>query len=211
MLRSSPVVGPVWFVAFCDPDQPPRGAPWRDRLLTWALRAGLKPGFRHCYALRRGRAGGWILFNPHSARTDILEFPDDSYPERMFADAAVGRGAVVAVAARRPATWVPRGCATCVTAVAHLIGAPTRPWTTPFALYRHLKQEEFAMGGMFSTPKADTSAADAATAKAQAEADKLKAKNDAALRNLKAGSGGRSLLAFSGTGETGVKTTLGAG
>lgn len=67
------------------------------------------------------------------------------------------------------------------------------------------------MGGVFSTPKADTSAAEAAAAKAQAEADALKAKNEARLRVLRAGGGGRSLLTFSGTGETGVKTTLGAG
>jgi len=67
------------------------------------------------------------------------------------------------------------------------------------------------MGGMFSAPKADTSAADAAAAEAKQEADDLKKKNDARLNAMRAGSGGRSLLAYSRTGEMGVKTKLGAG
>ncbi len=194
----APVVADaVWLVAFCDPEPPPRAARWRDRLLYRALCALLRPGFRHCYAMRRAYGGGWVLFNPHSARTDILDLPDDAYPARVLADAASGRGAVVVVAARRPVGWVPRGLFTCVASVAHLLGVPSRPWTTPHTLYRHLKPEELAMGGVFSAPKADTSAAETAAAKAQAEADALKAKNEARLRVLRAGSGGRSLLTFS--------------
>jgi hypothetical protein len=201
----------AWLVAFCDPEPLAVDAPWRDRLLHRFLCALLRPGFRHCYAMRPARGGGWLLFNPHSARTDILDLPDGAYAAYVLAEAAAGRGAAVAVAARCPRSWMPRGLFTCVASVAHLIGVPGRPWSTPYSLYRHLKQEELAMGGVFSAPKADTSAAEAAAAKAQAEADELKAKNEARLRALRAGSSGRSLLTFADTGEQGVKTTLGAG
>ena len=204
-------VNPLWFAVFCDPEPTPPAAPWRNRALSAALRALLKPGFRHCYAMRRMHAAeGWVVFNPHSACTDVLELPGEAFAERVAAEAEAGRCAVVAVATRRPQAWVPRFSATCAVAVAHLLGVPSRPWTTPYALYRHLKQEE-PMGSVFSPPKADTAAADAAAKQAKADADALAAKNDARLRMLKAGSQGRSLLAYSGTGEAGVKTTLGAG
>ncbi len=208
--RETVAGGMAWLVAFCDSEPLAADARPRDRLLHWGLRA-LRPGFRHCYALRPARGGGWLLFNPHSARTDILELPDGAYAAQVLAEAAAGRGAAVAVVARQPRSWSPRWAFSCVASVAHVIGVPTRPWTTPYSLYRHLKREELAMGGMFSAPKADTSAAEASAAKAQAEADELKAKNDARLRALRAGSNGRSLLTFAGTGEQGVKTTLGAG
>jgi hypothetical protein len=204
-------INPLWFAVFCDPEPTPPAAPLRNRILSAALRALLKPGFRHCYAMRRMHAApGWLVFNPHSACTDVLELLGESFAEHVAAEAGAGRCAVVAVATRRPQAWAPRLGATCAIAVAHLLGVPSRPWSTPFALYRQLKQEE-PMGSVFSPPKADTTAADAAAKEAKAEADALAAKNDARLRALKAGSQGRSLLAYSGTGEAGVKTTLGAG
>jgi hypothetical protein len=204
-------INPQWFAVFCDPEPTPIGAPLRNRLLSRGLRALLKPGFRHCYAMRRMHtARGWLVFNPHSACADILELPGEDFAAHVAAEARAGRCAVVAVETRRPKAWVPRVAATCAVAVAHLLGAPSRPWTTPYALYRHLKQEE-PMGSVFSPPKADTAAADAAAKQAKADADALAAKNDARLRALRAGNQGRSLLAYSGTGEAGVKTTLGAG
>lgn len=205
-------VAPAWFAVFCDPEALPPGAPLRNRVLSRLLRALLAPGFRHVYAMRRRNgAAGWLVFNPHSACIDILEFAGDEFAGRVFAEAAAGRCTVLAVAARRPSAWVPRLAPTCVTAVAHLLGAPSRPWTTPRALHRRLLQQEELMGSVFSTPKVDTKAADAAARKAQTEADALEAKNQARLRALRAGQSGRSLLAYAETGEAGVKTTLGAG
>lgn len=206
------VINPLWYAVFCDPEPLPPGAPLRNRVLARLLRAGLAPGFRHVYAMRRLHlAEGWLVFNPHSACVDIVEFAGDAFAARVFAEAEAGRCRVVAVAARRPGAWVPRLAATCVSAVAHLLGAPSRPWTTPRALYRQLKRQESPMGSVFSPPKVDTKAADEAARKARADADALEAKNQARLRALKAGQSGRSLLAYSGTGEAGVKTSLGAG
>lgn len=67
------------------------------------------------------------------------------------------------------------------------------------------------MGGFFSSPPApDTSAADKARADAEAEKAKLKAENDAKLRNRKSRSGGRALLAFADEqGVVGGKSKLG--
>ena len=204
-------INPLWFAVFCDPEPTPTDAPLRNRVLSRGLRALLKPGFRHCYAMRRMHtAHGWLVFNPHSGCTDVLELPGETFAEHLAAEVEAGRCTVVAVETRRPKAWAPRGSATCAVAVAHLLGVPAKAWTTPYALYRHLKQEE-PMGSVFSPPKADTTAADAAAKEAKAEADALSAKNDARLRALKAGNRGRSLLAYSGTGEAGVKTTLGAG
>ncbi|MGE4528115.1 MAG: hypothetical protein AB7D00_07085 [Rhodospirillaceae bacterium] len=209
---ASAQTAPEWTVAFCDPPPLPPGSPWRNRLLYRLLTTLLKPGFRHCYALRPLHlAEGWLLFNPHSACTDILELRGQGHAADLAAAAVAGRCHLVRAVARRPEVWVPRISATCVSAVAHLIGAPSRPWTTPFALYRRLKQEETAMGSIFSTPSVDTSAADAQAEEARQEAAETKAKTEARLRALRAGQSGRSLLSYSGTGEQGVKTTLGAG
>jgi len=67
------------------------------------------------------------------------------------------------------------------------------------------------MGGIFSSPKSDTSEMDAQVAEAKKEAEETKKKNEASLNAMRAGRTGRSLLAYEKTGETGVKTTLGAG
>ncbi|SBV97646.1 hypothetical protein KL86APRO_10911 [uncultured Alphaproteobacteria bacterium] len=205
-------INPLWYAVFCDPEPLPANAPLRNRALSRVLRALLRPGFRHVYAMRRLHCGaGWLLFNPHSACIDVLEFAGDAFARQVFAEAGAGRCRVVAVATRRPAAWVPRLSATCVSAVAHLLGVPSRPWTTPRALYRQLQQQEVSMGSVFSPPKPDTKAADAAARQAKEEAAALEARNQARLRTLKAGQSGRSLLAYDGTGEAGVKTTLGAG
>ncbi len=69
------------------------------------------------------------------------------------------------------------------------------------------------MGGLFSSPKPpDTSAADTARHKAEQERDRLKAQNEATIRNRRNRNRGRSLLAFTETGMLGVrgnKTKLG--
>jgi hypothetical protein len=202
-MRTEPAItNPQWLVVFCDPEDAGPGQPLALRLVGGLLRALLKPGFRHVYALRPLHTveGQWLYVNHSLTCLDLFELPQE------FANGI--RGEVVRVAARRPISWVPRLVPTCVTTVAHLLGVPSRPWTTPYALYRHLTQEDPAMGAK----KPDTSAADAAARKAQEEAAAAKAANEAKLRNLKAGRSGRSLLTFAATGETGVgKTTLGAG
>lgn len=200
-----------WFVVFCDPEPPKGPQPRRNRLLLWLL-GRLRPGFRHCYAVRPLELGrGWLLFNPMSLGTDVLEIAGDDFARALFARARAHACTVVPVAVRRPGLWAPRLTMTCATQVAHLLGVPSRPWTTPFALYRILQKENRIMGGLFSKPSVDTSSTDAYTAELQKENAETEKKNKAKLTAIRAGQSGRSLLAFSDTGETGVKTTLGAG
>lgn len=133
------ITNPLWFVVFCDPEPIPQGAPLRTRLLDMVLRVLFKPGFRHCYAMRPMHlTKGWLLYSRAATCTDIFELPQE-WAARVFADAEAGRCSVVQVAARRPVSWAPRFIPTCVTAIAHLIGAPAWPWTTPYALYRNLQ------------------------------------------------------------------------
>jgi len=201
-MRTGPnITNPQWLVVFSDPKDSSPDEPLALRVVARLLRAFLKPGFRHVYALRPLHTSGhWLYVNHSLTCLDLFELPQE------FADCLTGE--VVSVRARRPVSWAPRLMPTCVTTIAHLLGVQAWPWTTPHALYRRLKQEELAMG----SKKPDTRAADAAAKAAQEEADATKAANEAKLRNMKAGRSGRSLLTFGETGETGVgKTTLGAG
>ncbi|MEM7046035.1 MAG: hypothetical protein AAF442_00065 [Pseudomonadota bacterium] len=60
--------------------------------------------------------------------------------------------------------------------------------------------------GIFSRPDPpDTSAADAARARAESETAEIKKQNEARVRNVKNRRRGRALLAFKDTGEQGVK------
>ena len=57
-------------------------------MLSRLLRAALRPGFRHVYAMRGLNCGrGWLLFNPHSACIDVLEFAGDTFAAGVFAEA----------------------------------------------------------------------------------------------------------------------------
>jgi len=87
-------------------------------------------------------AEGWVVMNPHSACSDIIELPWVSGLRQLETNARNGVCRVVCVRTRRPLRWVPRVVMTCVTSVAHVIGVPSKPWTTPYDLYRYLKQEE---------------------------------------------------------------------
>lgn len=137
----------TWTLVFCDPEPLAPGAARRDRLLYWGL-GFLKPGFRHVFAIRRlGTRSGWLIVNWHSGRLDLIEAigPVDVGPRR-FADygafvaamAQAGLATTVTMAAHEPRTWRPRGLATCVTAVKHLLGVTAPAAQTPWGLYRHL-------------------------------------------------------------------------
>ncbi len=208
-------VNPYWFIVFCDPMQNVTGpglAYRRNRFLKSLLVRCLRPGFRHCFAVRPAHHfDGWIIMNPHSACMDVLELSWEAGLNFLTEQIRKGDARIVCVRTRRPRAWVPRWVMTCVTSVAHLIGTPSKPWMTPYDLYCQLQQEDSDMGGIFSAPKPDTSAADAQAAEAKKEADDMKKKNQARINAMRGGSMGRSLLTYDKTGEQGVKTTLGAG
>ena len=201
-----------WLAVFCNPESLPPDACRRDRLLYWFLTTFLKDGFRHVFLMRRAHGfDGWIVFNPHSGCTDVLEVQGDDYARFVQDMEDRGHATILEVTARRPERWVPRGVLSCVSSVKHVLGVECGNTATPWQLYNTLKGEQ-PMGGMFSAPKApDTSAADAARAQAEADRDAAKKKNDAKMRNSKNRSRGRSLLAFAGMEgvQPGAKDKLG--
>jgi len=205
-------INPYWFVVFTDPEGVGGNARWRDRALHWALCTFLRPGYRHCFAMRPMHSSdSWLVVNVHSACTDVLELSWEQGLNFLVEDVRTGATRVLCVRTKRPMSWVPRFVMSCATSVAHLIGVSSTPWMTPYKLYCQLKEEDLGMGGIFSSPKSDTSEMDAQVAEAKKEAEETKKKNEASLNAMRAGRTGRSLLAYEKTGEAGVKTTLGAG
>lgn len=144
---SNDAVAPCWRLVFCDPE-PIDGdsASCRERLFDRVLRL-LKPGFRHCFLMRRmtaerGAPSGWLVVNPHAARMDILEVVDDGdgvggYGAYVDHLARAGRVSVLKVPQRYPATLALRPWFSCVEVVKHVTGLKPPVWVvTPWQLYR---------------------------------------------------------------------------
>lgn len=103
----------------------------------------LRPGFRHCFCLRRERAG-WLLCDPRSDRLDLRLVPP--VPALALARAYAGLGGTVlalrlATGAfgpiRRPRLPAPF---TCVEVVARLLGLGPGRARTPWDLFRRLAE-----------------------------------------------------------------------
>jgi hypothetical protein len=97
----------------------------------------LRPGFRHCFLLRRF-PGGWLLYDPRSDRTELALWPSceisfliKSLEDRGYIALAVALPPV----ARRAA---PFAAFTCVEAVKRVLGIRRRRILTPWQLYRYL-------------------------------------------------------------------------
>lgn len=146
----------AWTLVFSEPEPIGANPSRRDRLLYWILRR-LKPGFRHVFAMRRAASGdGWLIVNWHSGRLDVIETAGPiRVGKQTFADygafvgamEAAGLATTLAVAARPGETWHPRGIATCVTAIKHLLAVPVPRAQTPWSLYRHLAGGKPPPGG----------------------------------------------------------------
>ena len=148
--------GATWLVVFSDPDPLDAGAGRKERFIDGCLKRFLKPGFRHCFALRRAEAfDGWVLVNWGLGRVVVREVPADepvvirgerfgSYLEYLRLLAENDLAHALEVEERHPDVdrWVPRGISSCVTMVKHLIGVTAPGIRTPWALYRHLTQEK---------------------------------------------------------------------
>jgi len=140
-----------WLVIFCDPDPLTDTATPMDKFIYRVLTTFLKPGFRHCYAMRRGHYfQGWMVLNTSSDRTHVLEVPDsqpvdmggvtfDSYTDLVDAAEQAGVATIVTVAEQPARHCRIRSHFNCVTSVKHLLGFKNPGVFTPWRLYRHLK------------------------------------------------------------------------
>ncbi len=147
-----------WLVIFCDPDPLEAGAKWRDRLTYWLL-SWLKPGYRHCYLMRPGKAfKGWLVADVKGDRSSIIEVPANmsvdvggitfaSYTEYVDTAVANGLATILCVAEQPVHACVYRGHFNCVTSVKHLLGINGRA-LTPWQLHRYLMRE-----GLAESPK----------------------------------------------------------
>lgn len=141
-----------WRLVFCDPE-PLDGLQdrWAERLF-YHLLGVLKPGFRHCFLMRRidrpeiGSGKEWLIVNPHGARLDIFTAEDGGPGD-------VGYGAYIDGLVRSGTVRVldlpqlyPDGLAlrpwfSCVEVVKHATGLRPPFWVlTPWQLYRWLIQ-----------------------------------------------------------------------
>ncbi len=145
----------TWTIVFSDLEPLPPSAAWSARALYAGLRL-LRPGFRHCFAIRPAEAfAGWIVANPGGGGLDILDLRADQAlpaPDGQVwlaqewvhgLTVAAGQGTVhlVRARARRRTQFRPRGPLTCVSCIKHLLGHQS-PALTPYALYRSLKAQE---------------------------------------------------------------------
>ena len=138
-LPTAPAQRP-WLVIFIDPDRPAPGAKLRVRLLYLLLRP-LRPGFRHVMAISpEGPDHRWLMVNPASDALAVGFLQSTRVVSELRAAVADGRAQVVAVNGRQPPTWKFRGLFTCVAAIAHLTGTEAGPFTTPWRLYRRMRE-----------------------------------------------------------------------
>ncbi|OAN50687.1 hypothetical protein [Magnetospirillum moscoviense] len=187
-------------VVFCDPAPLPPGLalPLHERLIDWALRTFLRPGFRHCHVLvpvLSPAFQGWVQIDPLSHAVNVaLAAPE----ARTWVEAQAAAGLcsfVWAHPVRLPRTLFP-GPRTCVSVVKAVLGLSC-PALTPHQLYRHLKRKECDMGGLFGgggkAPEPDNSAMEAQLAQQKEDRLRLERENQAkrlAMRGARRGMSG---------------------
>jgi len=142
-----------WLVIFCDPD-PLTGVATRfDRFVYWLLIRFLKPGFRHCYAMRRANNfEGWLILNVTSDRAHVLEVADtqiihmggrtfDNYTDFVDWSERNGVATIVTLPEQPGGHCKVRSHFNCVTSVKHLLGIAAPSVLTPHGLFKHLGKE----------------------------------------------------------------------
>lgn len=140
-LPTAPAQRP-WLVIFIDPARPAPGAKLRVRLLHLLLRP-LRRGFRHVMAISPdGPDHRWLMVNPASDALAVGCLHSTSVVNELRAAVADGRARVMAVNGGQPTTWKFRGLFTCVATIAHLTGTEAGPFTTPWQLYRRMKESQ---------------------------------------------------------------------
>jgi len=107
-----------------------------DQHEVWWLR-GLRPGFRHCFAVVRDPAGEWVACDWLKGRL-VFRVYGPLHPDELV-ERLVRRGFRVAEVApaeahRRPVLRA----MTCVEVVKQAVGVTARRPLTPYGLWRHL-------------------------------------------------------------------------
>ena len=146
-------------VIFSDLEPLPAEATRRDRWLDRAMRACLRPGFRHVTAMWRAEHfPGWIVLRSATNRLDVVEVADSepiTVPVPTFDEPVTFAhyGAMIAfmvhvglatqvTAIRQPSpSWRLRGPLTCVEVVKHHLGVGGFFVWTPLQLWRRLVAE----------------------------------------------------------------------
>lgn len=163
MINASNGIGEAWLVVFSDPD-PIVGEAWvrakrRDRVLYRLLR-WLKPGFRHCWAMKRAEHfNGWLVLNVVSGGVSVFEVRDGSavhvpdgdgplagrafvdYHDFLMAMDDVGLTHIVVAPVQPGVHWRFRGVFNCVSAIKHTLGIQAPLVCTPWQLYRYLTRK----------------------------------------------------------------------
>ena len=107
-----------------------------DQHEVWWLR-GLRPGFRHCFAVVRDPAGEWVACDWLKGRL-VFRVYGPRAPEELV-DRLVRRGFRVAEVATAAARHRPTLRAmTCVEVVKQAVGVTGWRPLTPYGLWRHL-------------------------------------------------------------------------
>lgn len=122
-----------WYLVFCEAAT----RHWWDHLFRTPV------GFSHVYGLRWD-GWNWLLYNPHSAYTDVAIV--DATEETALARLVDAGATVLEVQAFRQERvrgrwWA--GPMTCVEQVKALLGIPVGWIFTPWQLYRYLTREAF--------------------------------------------------------------------
>lgn len=126
MIEAKPL--PAWYVVFQDAD-----AIWVHR---W-----LKPGFRHCWAFAWDEgAARWLVFDPLFDGI-YLRTVDEAALSGALAQPALASATIVLAPRVGARSTRPHFMATCVTAIAALLGLGARRALTPHGLYRTLLAE----------------------------------------------------------------------
>ena len=129
-----------WFIVFEHGDMP------------WKLAKLLKPGYRHCYAVRYD-GHEWIYFHPHLGHTDIrvMAAPPGS---TIFDVVSTGYSAIIHIDTQQKVGKVRQAWPTfftCVEQIKALLGIRAGFVFTPWKLYKLLKGKGY---GFYETENA---------------------------------------------------------
>ena len=129
-MRPPPVEVPgplVWYVVFCD-------QPW----LFWWQRA-LRRGFRHVFAFGYdGDRAAWLLVDPCASGLVVSALTADEVTAFIMAARTRNVRCLKVRRGDRRSSWPPLGPASCVTAIAKLVGAGGCA-LSPYGLWRRLR------------------------------------------------------------------------
>lgn len=109
-----------------------------EQTRLWWL-AGLKPGFRHCFAYLESPSG-WLAVDPQSHRLFLEVHPCPPETDLAAALRRAGWPALTIRPSAPPATAAPLAFFTCVEVVKRLIGIKSAEIKTPWQLFRALRK-----------------------------------------------------------------------